>query len=57
MVCEVYLRVRDAKKLFEAQKKVCARCDIIMRALAHFSNIVIDIDMMSMIVGCIYTAY
>lgn len=39
MVCEVYLSVRDAHKLFEAQKKICARCDLIMRALAHIGII------------------
>jgi len=35
MVCEVYLKARDANKLLKSQYKFAVACDIIMRGLAH----------------------
>lgn len=34
-VCEVYLKARDAGKLFKSQEDMAKACDILMRALAH----------------------
>lgn len=35
MVCEVYLRARDAGELLKSQEKFATACDILMRGLAH----------------------
>jgi hypothetical protein len=35
MVCEVYLRARDAGVLLKAQEKFAVACDILIRGLAH----------------------
>lgn len=35
MVCEVYLRARDAGALLKTQQKFAKACDLIMRGLAH----------------------
>jgi hypothetical protein len=35
MVCEVYLKARDARVLTEKQEHIATTCDILMRGLAH----------------------
>lgn len=35
MVCEVYLKARDANKVLRSQKHIVDACDLLMRGLAH----------------------
>jgi len=35
MVCEVYLKARDAGKVLRSQKHIATACDLLMRGLAH----------------------
>ncbi len=35
MVCEVYLKARDAKKITKTQEHIVAACDLLVRGLSH----------------------